>query len=601
MVEQKHITPADFRRADAAPLPNPNEVRLPGTEGPAQYFVNYVKRPARRGGVRRADLRRRPARADVARPRRPAGRRDAISKWLDEAGRSGGRARRDRSARRPRAGDDRRQELPRVAVQSRGAGQAAGGLVLQAVRARHGTRARDRTRVDARLTADRRSTPAARSGRSSNYEGSYLGTIDLQQATIHSDNTRLRAAHAPRRPAEHRPHGPPARDQEPAAARTSRSASARRRVNPLEMARAYSAFANGGFRVDGSISAQHSARDRRCRRQGRGRGRLHEAARQLQRRRREARARCRRPRPTVTSILQGVVREGTGVRAALPDRVAAGKTGTTENYGDAWFVGYTPQLVVAVWVGYPDKLVPMTTQFHGDAVAGGTYPAMIWKTFMERALKFVPGGEEIQYFDEPPSLYGDPATVLWREDLRTHKGSLQLDNGHCREAVDARSSSRGSALQGGELQAERGRGAERRRQAARGRADSARRAAAHAILRLQACEARAAARHRPRRSTPGSDGSRRTTGDARRSAFALRSRPERRRARAAEGATAAAQGGARSARRPLRRRQGRPRGRADAARRSRGGTGHEGVARGRARLSVGAAEPRLLRTGRSAG
>ena len=52
----------------------------------------------------------------------------------------------------------------------------------------------------------------------------------------------------------------------------------------------------------------------------------------------------------------------------------AGKTGTTENYGDAWFVGYTPQLVAAVWVGYPDKLVPMLSQFHGHPVAGGTYP-----------------------------------------------------------------------------------------------------------------------------------------------------------------------------------------------------------------------------------
>ena len=44
----------------------------------------------------------------------------------------------------------------------------------------------------------------------------------------------------------------------------------------------------------------------------------------------------------------------------------AGKTGTTENYGDAWFVGYTPQLAVAVWVGYPTTLRPMLTEFHGD-------------------------------------------------------------------------------------------------------------------------------------------------------------------------------------------------------------------------------------------
>ena len=57
----------------------------------------------------------------------------------------------------------------------------------------------------------------------------------------------------------------------------------------------------------------------------------------------------------LNSILQKVVSQGTGTRAQLPDRPVAGKTGTTENYGDAWFVGYTPQLVVAIWVGYPES------------------------------------------------------------------------------------------------------------------------------------------------------------------------------------------------------------------------------------------------------
>ena len=82
-------------------------------------------------------------------------------------------------------------------------------------------------------------------------------------------------------------------------------------------------------------------------------------------------------------MLQSVVRAGPARRAALADRPVAGKTGTTENYGDAWFVGYTPQLVDAVWVGYPNKLKPMLTEFHGEPVAGGTFPALIWKTFME--------------------------------------------------------------------------------------------------------------------------------------------------------------------------------------------------------------------------
>ena len=55
------------------------------------------------------------------------------------------------------------------------------------------------------------------------------------------------------------------------------------------------------------------------------------------------------------------------------------RRGTTENYGDAWFVGYTPQLVTAVWVGYPDNLRPMLSQFNGTPVAGGTLPALIWE------------------------------------------------------------------------------------------------------------------------------------------------------------------------------------------------------------------------------
>jgi penicillin-binding protein 1A len=64
----------------------------------------------------------------------------------------------------------------------------------------------------------------------------------------------------------------------------------------------------------------------------------------------------------------------------------AGKTGTTENYGDAWFVGWTDKITVAVWVGYPDELRPMETEFRGQPVAGGTYPANIWRTFVEQAL-----------------------------------------------------------------------------------------------------------------------------------------------------------------------------------------------------------------------
>jgi penicillin-binding protein 1A len=92
----------------------------------------------------------------------------------------------------------------------------------------------------------------------------------------------------------------------------------------------------------------------------------------------------------VQSILQGVVRIGSGKRAAVSSLTIAGKTGTTENYGDAWFVGWSPTYTVAVWVGYPDSvkaMEPPNYSFSGEPVAGGTYPASIFATFMAAALR----------------------------------------------------------------------------------------------------------------------------------------------------------------------------------------------------------------------
>jgi penicillin-binding protein 1A len=86
------------------------------------------------------------------------------------------------------------------------------------------------------------------------------------------------------------------------------------------------------------------------------------------------------------AIMATVISQGTGRRAALgPGQFAAGKTGTTENSGDAWFVGFNDRWTVAVWVGYADKLKPMLTEFQGQPVEGGTYPALIWHDFMVAA------------------------------------------------------------------------------------------------------------------------------------------------------------------------------------------------------------------------
>ena len=91
---------------------------------------------------------------------------------------------------------------------------------------------------------------------------------------------------------------------------------------------------------------------------------------------------------TVTSMLGQVVSDGTATRAQIAGVPVAGKTGTTENYGDAWFVGWTPEITVAVWVGYPDKLQPMETEFNGAPVAGGTFPAAIWRSFVTQAIQY---------------------------------------------------------------------------------------------------------------------------------------------------------------------------------------------------------------------
>ncbi len=92
---------------------------------------------------------------------------------------------------------------------------------------------------------------------------------------------------------------------------------------------------------------------------------------------------------SIHEMLTGVVQYGTGTATAIPGVDVAGKTGTTTNYADAWFVGWTPQLTVAVWVGVPDRLVPMTTLYDGGPVEGGTYPALIWHDFMTQALQIL--------------------------------------------------------------------------------------------------------------------------------------------------------------------------------------------------------------------
>jgi penicillin-binding protein 1A len=92
-----------------------------------------------------------------------------------------------------------------------------------------------------------------------------------------------------------------------------------------------------------------------------------------------------------TDMLRGVVDRGTGVHGRI-GRPAAAKTGTTQDHADAWFVGFTPSLATAVWVGYPQGHVPMVPPRVGSRVSGGTWPAAIWSGFMRAALAGEPRG-----------------------------------------------------------------------------------------------------------------------------------------------------------------------------------------------------------------
>jgi penicillin-binding protein 1A len=412
MLDQKDITYNEFRLANRTPLPKPEDIHLPGTRGPAQYFVDYVKQQlvdhygsgkVFGGGLKvktTIDLglqeRARKAIAKVlTAPDGPAAALVAIDP-------------RDGRVLAMVGGDNYRKSQFNLAVQGeRQPGSAFKPFALA-------TALEQGIAPSTVLVSKQVAIPLGdKMYYVHNYEGSNLGAIDLTTATIYSDNTvyaQLTRIVQPK-----------------AVVATARRlgitsplqcyfsiALGGEAVNPLEMARAYAAFADGGKRIDGSIIGN--------------RPRVIVSVNGKRNAPKPRQVLSEQNAELINQILQQVVQSGTGQRAQLADRrPVAGKTGTTENYGDAWFVGYTPQLVVAVWVGYPNRLVPMLTQFHGDAVAGGTLPALISKGFMEKALPYLKDGP--QSFPAPSV----PGALTRRLVLRD--GTFQLDNGLCRNTI----------------------------------------------------------------------------------------------------------------------------------------------------------------------
>ena len=155
----------------------------------------------------------------------------------------------------------------------------------------------------------------------------------------------------------------------------------------LEMASGYSTFANRGVHVAPTAILEVATAD----------GRVLKPLKASPRTRVLDRAEA----DVVTYALQQVVTSGSGTGAAI-GRPVAGKTGTTQDFGDAWFVGYTPKLTAAVWMGFPEGNVQKMDKVRGRQVNGGSFPATIFKRFMQAATK----GTEVDSFPAKPSLGG---------------------------------------------------------------------------------------------------------------------------------------------------------------------------------------------------
>ena len=143
-------------------------------------------------------------------------------------------------------------------------------------------------------------------------------------------------------------------------------------VAPLDMAAAFGVFANRGIQMAASPVLKVEARDGTVLEDNTKRAGKRVLAQDIA--------------DQMNDVLEGVVRNGTGTGADIDrPKGTAGKTGTSEDYGDAWFVGYTPQLSTAIWMGYSDSRKPLTNVKGQARVYGGTFAAPTWKAYMTDA------------------------------------------------------------------------------------------------------------------------------------------------------------------------------------------------------------------------
>ena len=413
MLQQHVITPGEYRFAVAAPMPKPQDVHLPGVQGQAPYFGEYVKEQLidRFGAGKVFGSGFRVYTTINLRLQRLAN--DAVQKILPST--DGPQA--ALVAINPTDGkvlamvggrNFHVSQYNLATARERQTGSAFKPFVL-ATALREGISPLT-TYVSKPISIflGNKYWPVH------NYEGEYLGPIDLVKAIAVSDNSVFSQLTRDVGPANVVTTAHEVGVTGPLQAYFAIGLGVEP-VSVLEMTRAYATFADDGVRVDGTVFGNEP---RAVTKIENGSNRVVYANVP-----KGVRALPADLDELLTQLLEGVVTGGTGTAAQLPGRVVAGKTGTTENYGDAWFCGYTPQLVTCVWVGYPDSLRPMLHEFHGGPVVGGSFPAEIWKTFEQSALAAM--NTQPKGFPLPPYMSTQTERVTYRN------GRIELDDGQC--------------------------------------------------------------------------------------------------------------------------------------------------------------------------
>ena len=260
-----------------------------------------------------------------------------------------------------------------------------------------------------------------------NYEDNYLGSASLATATTYSDNSvyaQLGMQVGPGKVAEtagkmgintdlsteneYAPAGKDFAPYNPALILGGLSQG----VTPLEMAHAYNTLEEDGDRITGTLGSSKKGpvgiaevrdSDGEPVKDKDGNEGVNESRREQ--------VISPETADTATTVLSTVLTSGTGKQAQTGEPTW-GKTGTTDNNGDAWFCGATPDITACVWVGHADSNEPMLTEYGGNPVDGGTYPAIIFARVVNAYLATV--GAEDASDDEttvaPPADTSTPAT-----------------------------------------------------------------------------------------------------------------------------------------------------------------------------------------------